>query len=747
MRSNVQPRRATVRRILGASLVPVLALGIVASGAVATTATAAAPESGTTGTRADADGPWSAPTALTGTADSVEAIDVRTAADGTVVAAMYREVPATSRLELRVAVRPAASAVWGEPTVIDTLNTGRETVQLLPAPDGSVTLTWVRAGSENTIRTSTLTAGATAWSTPVDIAQGTRFFDVTTAIGASGKAVAVWSQSSGRATQIYASERDGANGAWSPAVRLDDTPAETLEGGPQVLVAADGSLTAVWTENGAEHRTVKAADKPAGAAGWSAPRALSAPASWAGGVRAGTGPDGAAALVWTASDETEGNPKLVAVVRPAGSAEWGPIETVGPVDSALDPRPLIAPNGEITLVWVDWRDTFGVRTVTRSTTGDWSAVRTLSTEYVPEQFDAEIGPDGTVQAGWVQSAATGDEDGRVFMHAARVDGVWSAPTQLSRKPSGVAIGQVAGGPEGRATAVWHESVGDFTGQLWTAGTGLTGSDPDPDPEPEPEPEPPATPSQRRDYVGADGFVDLFAQTSAGALTIYQGKASGVYSAKVPGGTWPTTSTLIPFGDVDGNNVNDVLVRDAAGGLRAYHPAYGEPVTPDSRSTPVGTGWTGFDAFAVSGDFTGDKRPDLIARQTSTGDLYLYRHNGKAALTRVGLLATDWKTKTPIGAGDLNGDGHADLLARDEAGILWRYFGTGKSTLGPAVKVGPGWGPFTAIVGAGDLTKDGKDDLVARDAEGLLWRYTGNGSGGFAKPVKIGTGWNGFATLN
>ncbi|MEV8422810.1 hypothetical protein [Streptomyces niveus] len=473
MRSNVQPRRATVRRILGASLVTVLALGIVASGAFATTATAAAPESTATGTRADADGPWSVPTALTGTTDIVDVIDVRTAADGTVVAAMYRQVPATSQLELRVAVRPAASETWGAPTVIDTLKVGRETVQLLPAPDGSVTLTWVRAGSENTIRTSTLTAGATVWSNPVDIAQGTRFFDVTMAIGASGKAVAVWNQSSGRSTQIYVSERDGASGAWSSAVRLDDTPADTLEGVPQVLVAPDGSLTAVWSEYGPERRTVKAVDKPVGATGWTAPRTLSAPTSSAGGVRAGAGPDGEAVLVWTASGESAGATQLEAVVRPAGSTEWGPIESLGAVDDVVDPRPLVAPNGEITLVWVDWRDTYGVRTATRSATGDWSTVRTLSTEYVPEQFDAEIGPDGTVQAGWVQNAAAGDGNGRVFLHAARVDGVWSAPTQLSRKPSGVAIGQVAGGPEGRATAVWHESVGSFTGQLWTAGTSLT----------------------------------------------------------------------------------------------------------------------------------------------------------------------------------------------------------------------------------------------------------------------------------
>ncbi|MGW4200700.1 FG-GAP repeat domain-containing protein [Streptomyces sp. NPDC004726] len=518
---------------------------------------------------------------------------------------------------------------------------------------------------------------------------------------------------------------------------MDDTPAETLEGGSQILIAADGSLTVVWSENGPDHQAVIAVDKAPGTSRWSAPRRLSAPSSWAGDARVGTGSDGRAVLVWTASEAGGGPTVMEAVVRPAGSTQWGPIEAVGPVDSPVTTQPLVAPNGEITLVWVGFMPSGGYATLTstRSAAGAWSAVRTLSTEYVPEQFDAEIGPDGTVHAGWVQNAAPGSDSGRIFRHAARVNGVWTAPTTLSRKPSSVAIGQVAGGPQGRTTAVWHESTGDFIGQLWTAGTGLT------------KPEPPVVPAVRRDYVGAGGFVDLFARTSSGALTVYQGNASRVFSAKAPGGTWPTTSTLIPFGDLNADGVNDVLVRDSGGGLRAYYPEKGKAVTPTSRSAVVGSGWTGFNAFVVSGDFTGDGRTDLVARQTSTGDLYLYAGNSKGGLTRTGRIGTKWKPMTIVGAGDLNGDKRADLLARDAAGVLWRYYGNGKGGIGAGAKAGSGWNGFTAIVGVGDLTKDGKDDLVGRDAAGTLWRYDGTGAGRFSAAVKIGIGWNGFATLS
>ncbi|MEU5976118.1 VCBS repeat-containing protein [Streptomyces sp. NPDC047315] len=730
MRRTPQPQRATVRRILGASLAPVLALGAVTvAGVGAAPAAVAAPNAVTPKGVA---GPWSDPVALTGTTDVVDVVDVKTRGNGDVVAVYYREIAGTWDHELRVAVRPADSATWGEATVLDTMDKGRNGIQLLPAPDGSITLTWVKKTSTNTIRTSTLPAGGTSWSAPVDVVQGVDTHGAFLAFGPSGRAALAWTRSQDRSIEVLVSERATPGGEWGPARRVDATPVGMGGSTPQVLFAADGSLTVAWSETGPDDGTVVIAEKAAGATEWAAPRTLAGSLTYLGWVRAGLGPDGTAVLTWNRS--VDGTRVAEAVVRRAGSDQWGPVERIGPAEAPVESQPLVASNGEITLVWVDMRDGsgYGTRTSTRSTGGVWSPVQTLSTEYVPEQFDAEIGPDGTVHAGWVQEAADGT--GRIFQHAARVNGAWTTPKTLSRKPSGVAIGQVVGGPEGRTTAVWHESTGDFTGQLWAAGTGLPGG------------EPPVTPAVRRDHVGDDGLVDVFAQTSAGALTVYRGNATGGYNAKVQGGTWPTTSTLVPYGDLDGDGANEVLVRDAAGGLKAYRPARGAVVTPNSPSVTVGSGWGGFDALVASGDFTKDGRPDLVARDAATGDMYLFAATDKGGFSRVGRIGTNWKALTVVGAGDLNGDGQADLLARDAAGALWRYDGTGAGTIRPGVKIGTGWGGFTAIVGAGDLTKDGKDDVVGRNAAGELWRYDGTGAGTVRNGVKIGTGWNGFSKV-
>ncbi|MEV7463624.1 FG-GAP-like repeat-containing protein [Streptomyces rubiginosohelvolus] len=251
---------------------------------------------------------------------------------------------------------------------------------------------------------------------------------------------------------------------------------------------------------------------------------------------------------------------------------------------------------------------------------------------------------------------------------------------------------------------------------------------------------------RRDYVGNDGHPDLYARGTNGSLLVYQGNASGVVSAKADGGTWPTTSTLIPFGDLDGNGTNDTLVTDKDGFLYRYSPERGKAVTPDAPSAKIGSGWKPFDGLTYSGDFTADGRPDLVARETATGDLYLYAGTTTGGFTRTGKIGTSWKGLTIVGAGDLNNDKHADLVARTTNGDLYRYNGTGKGTISSGAKIGSGWGGMADFVGIGDLTGDGKDDILGRTTTGDLYRYAGNGTGGIGSGTKIGTGWKNFTSV-
>ncbi|TXS42145.1 ATP/GTP-binding protein [Streptomyces sp. uw30] len=253
----------------------------------------------------------------------------------------------------------------------------------------------------------------------------------------------------------------------------------------------------------------------------------------------------------------------------------------------------------------------------------------------------------------------------------------------------------------------------------------------------------------RDYAGNDGVGDVLTLNSSGTLTIQRGTGTGTLGSKVSGAGWPTTSRFVPFGDLSGDRCNDVLVRLSSGALRAYRPGCGKAATPSTPYTSLGTsGWGQYDVLTSPGDVSGDGRPDLIARNASTGTVYLYKGTGTGTLSARVKLYDNWKTyKKVVGAGDLNGDGIGDLLAQDTSNNLYRYDGTGRGTFKARVKVFSNWGAsYNAVVGVGDITGDGKADLVSRDTSGNLYRNSGDGKGSFGGRTRIATGWQGYKAV-
>nr|WP_239134809.1 FG-GAP-like repeat-containing protein [Streptomyces sp. SID12488] len=250
----------------------------------------------------------------------------------------------------------------------------------------------------------------------------------------------------------------------------------------------------------------------------------------------------------------------------------------------------------------------------------------------------------------------------------------------------------------------------------------------------------------RDYAGGDGVGDLLTLSSNGTLTVQRG--TGTLGAKVTGAGWPVTSRFVPYGDLSGDRCNDVLVRSGDGTLRAYRPACGKVATPSTPYTALGTGWNRYDVLTSPGDVDGDRRPDLIARQASTGDVFLFKgtSTGKlSARTKVGSRWTGYKKI--VGAGDLNGDGRGDLVAQDRSNVLWRFDGTGTGSFKARVKIAVSWGAsYNSVVGVGDFTGDGRADLVSRDTAGNLWRTNGNGKGVFGARTRIATGWQGYKAV-
>ncbi|TXS42120.1 VCBS repeat-containing protein [Streptomyces sp. uw30] len=254
---------------------------------------------------------------------------------------------------------------------------------------------------------------------------------------------------------------------------------------------------------------------------------------------------------------------------------------------------------------------------------------------------------------------------------------------------------------------------------------------------------------RRDHVGSDGIGDLLTLTTQGALSFHRGDGAGKFSTKTSASGWPASITVVPFGDLNGDRCNDVLVRFSSGALRAYRPGCGKALTTSTPYTTLGTsGWNQYNVLTSPGDITGDGRADLIARQASTGDIYLYKATSSGKLSARVKIFSKWSGyKKIIGVGDLNGDGYGDLLAQDTSNRLWRYVGTATGGFRARVKVADNWGAsYNVVVGVGDVTGDGRADLVSRDTSGKLWRNNGDGKGSFGPRSGIAIGWQGYKAL-
>ncbi|MFD5769342.1 FG-GAP repeat domain-containing protein [Streptomyces sp. NPDC127049] len=247
---------------------------------------------------------------------------------------------------------------------------------------------------------------------------------------------------------------------------------------------------------------------------------------------------------------------------------------------------------------------------------------------------------------------------------------------------------------------------------------------------------------------------LTGRTPSGDLYFNQGSGRSPqifkYSDLVGGTTdWNSYSALTRLGPLTVQSTGPGAVARDRGGVLWFLAPSGDGGLFQARRK-VGGGWNVFNALAGAGDLTGDGKADLVARDKA-GVLWLYRGTGVktapfAAKTRIG---GGWNVMNALAGGtDLSGDGRPDLIARDKAGVLWLYPGNGKGAFGAPHRVGGGWGVYTSLVSPGDLNSDGRADLVARDSAGVLWYYQGTGTASrpFPARVRVGGGWNMYNLL-
>ncbi|MGA2712260.1 MAG: VCBS repeat-containing protein [Bryobacteraceae bacterium] len=139
------------------------------------------------------------------------------------------------------------------------------------------------------------------------------------------------------------------------------------------------------------------------------------------------------------------------------------------------------------------------------------------------------------------------------------------------------------------------------------------------------------------------------------------------------------------------------------------------------------------------DFNRDHRPDLVARDGAYATVRMNRGNGTFARPST---FKGQEFREPVSAGDLNGDGIADLVFSNRlAQGISIYLGNGDGTFRASGSLAAR--DAVSAVRIADLDGDGFPDILAtvwRRTSGELWIFPGSGNGAFRSPVPIRTGY-------
>ena len=247
-------------------------------------------------------------------------------------------------------------------------------------------------------------------------------------------------------------------------------------------------------------------------------------------------------------------------------------------------------------------------------------------------------------------------------------------------------------------------------------------------------------------VNGDGARDLIALTASGDLRGYWGDGDGGWrGSDTLGSEWAPSDRIIAMGDFTGDGEPDIGRIDSSGRFTLY-PGTASAALADPMS--IGRGWGGFDAVIGGIDFDGDGFTDMLAR-TPSGQLNLYRGNGAGGWMSEDrqVVGRGWASMDVlVNAGDFDGDGKADVIARSGLdGNLYLYPTDGQGSWSSARQIGSRWGGLRVIVAPGDFDGDGDPDVIGITLSGDLILYSGNGVGGWESSSAIGRRWGAIAT--
>jgi hypothetical protein len=246
---------------------------------------------------------------------------------------------------------------------------------------------------------------------------------------------------------------------------------------------------------------------------------------------------------------------------------------------------------------------------------------------------------------------------------------------------------------------------------------------------------------RRDYpsapgqvavadVNGDGIPDLITIFATGVDTLL-GNGNGTFrvgpKTTVPGAQG--FSSFVPI-DLNGDGKTDLVI--GSGGIEVCLGNGDGTFQPGISYAGGGAG------YVVVGDFNGDGIPDAVVPDES--GIWLYTGKG-GGVFNLGVLTpinpSGATNSATLAAADFNGDGYLDLAVAyrpfgQPTGFIV-LFGNGNGTFQTPVFYS---GTYPTWIAAGDLNGDGHPDIVVATSPsaGDVYIYLNDGQGGFSAPT-------------
>ena len=351
---------------------------------------------------------WGAP-ALIETDNAGAAFNPQIAVDGSGNAlAVWQQFDGTNNNIWANRFTPAGG--WGTASLIETDNTGSAGLpQIAFDTGGNAIAVWMQSdGALSNIWANRFTP-AGGWGAPamIETDNAGSAFSPQIAIDASGNAMAVWSQSDGTRFNIWANRFTPAGG-WGVATLIETDNAGTAQN-PQIALDATGNAMAVWMQSDGTRFNIWA-NRFTAAGGWGSVVLIEADSGNAGSPQISIDAGGNAIAVWAQFDSTRSN---IWSNRFTPAAGWGAPALIETDNAGAAFNPQIAFDGSGNGMAV-WYQSDGARSniwAARFTpAGGWGGPAMIETDNAGNALNSQIGFDGSgnALAVWQQSDGTRD---------------------------------------------------------------------------------------------------------------------------------------------------------------------------------------------------------------------------------------------------------------------------------------------------------------------------------------------------